>query len=163
METLMDLTADYKALMEFAAGDDPEDDQAFIDTLEGILGAIDTKADGYAAVIETFQNHAERCKAEASRLTARQKKFENRIKAMKERLAQSMIETGRKEITTDYHTFKLCQNGGQLPIEYTGEIPQDYMRVVYEKDPDKIRAALESGKELPFAHFGERGRHVRIR
>ena len=50
MSTLYELTADWLALMEMAEDPDIEED-VFMDTLEGIEGEIEIKADGYAKVI----------------------------------------------------------------------------------------------------------------
>ena len=48
--SLYELTEQYLALMELAY--DPDvDDQTFFDTLEGLNGEIEDKADGYAKII----------------------------------------------------------------------------------------------------------------
>ena len=44
-----------------------------------------------------------------------------------------------------------------------GDVPNDYLKVIYEPDKDKIRQALEDGTELPFAHLEEKGKHVVIK
>ena len=52
--TLYELTNDYAELLLMA--EDPDTDpQAFADTLEGIEGAIEDKADGYAKVIRQIR------------------------------------------------------------------------------------------------------------
>ena len=48
-------------------------------------------------------------------------------------------------------------------MEITGDVPDNYKRIVYEVDRERIRADLEQGAELPFAHLNERGTHLRIR
>ena len=42
-------------------------------------------------------------------------------------------------------------------------VPDNYKRVVYETDLEKIRKELEDGKQLDFAHLEERGEHLRIK
>ena len=55
--TLYELTSDYLTLLEMA--EDPDIDiQAFDDTLEGLEGEIEAKADGYAKVITTLNGDA---------------------------------------------------------------------------------------------------------
>ena len=55
--TLYELTNDYMNLLELA--EDPDiDEQAFLDTLEGIDGALEDKAEGYAKVIRTLEGDA---------------------------------------------------------------------------------------------------------
>jgi hypothetical protein len=67
------------------------------------------------------------------------------------------------KIKTDLHIFTVCRNGGKQPMEITGEVPDNYKRIVYETDTEKIRAALEAGEELTFAHLNERGTHLMIK
>lgn len=163
METLRELTDDYRALLEFGSSDDPDDVQVFMDTLDAVLGAIEVKADGYADVIAAFEQRVDACKAEAARLNARAKVFDNRITTMKNRLRDCMNEMGKKKIETDMHTFSVVKNGGKLGIEFVAEVPQNYLRVVYEQDTDKIRKDLEAGQELSFAVLKERGTHLVIK
>lgn len=165
METLYTLTGDYLNLMQLADSTDPEDEQAFIDTLDGILGAIDIKADQYAAVMSEISGRKGIVKAEIDRLTAVMRALSNHEDRMKEALYGSMIATDRREIKTDLHTFKIVKNGGKLPliIEDGADIPDKYCKVTIEPDKDKIRTALETGNVLDFAHFGERGEHLSIK
>ena len=69
----------------------------------------------------------------------------------------------QRKITTDFHTFIVCKNGGKQPMEITGDVPDNYKRVVYETDTEKIRKELEAGATLPFAHLEECGEHLRIK
>ena len=39
----------------------------------------------------------------------------------------------------------------------------NYQKIIYEADKEKIRKDLEEGKELKFAYLEERGKHVVIR
>lgn len=161
--TLMSLKDDYLKLLWLGDSDDPDEHQAFLDTLDGIVGEIEVKADAYAAVVEDFESSAKRCREEAKRLMERAKRYETQVKTMKDRLMGVMLATDRPVIKTDLHTFTVCKNGGDLPIEYTGDIPDQFMRVVYEKDTDLIKQTLKAGHKLDFAHFGERGTHLRIK
>lgn len=52
--TLYELTEDYMNLLELA--EDPDiDEQAFMDTLDGIEGAIEIKAENYAKVMRQLE------------------------------------------------------------------------------------------------------------
>ena len=53
MSTLYELTQDYQALLEMM--EDTEDAQVVIDTLEGVEGEIEIKADGYAKVMRQLE------------------------------------------------------------------------------------------------------------
>lgn len=167
METLYELTSDYLGLLELAGSDDPEDQEAFETTLEGLLACIDKKADSYATVLVEMGGRVDIITNEINRLTAIKKAIEDHQKRMKERLLETMQITGRDVIKTDLHTFKIVKNGGKLPlvIEDGANIPDKWCKVIVEPDKDKIRTALETGntEALAFAHLGERGEHLSIK
>ena len=167
MDTLYQLTNDYISLLDLAGSDDPEDQEAFETTLEGLLACIDQKADSYAVVLAEMSGRVDVITAEIDRLTAIKRAIENKQKRMKERLLETMKVTGRDAIKTDLHTFKIAKNGGKLPlvINEGADIPDKWCKVIVEPDKDKIRTALETGntEALAFAHLGERGEHLSIR
>ena len=69
---LYELTEQYLALQEMAY--DPEvDEQVFQDTMEGLWGEIEDKADGYAKIILGMKADIEALRAEEMRLAARRK------------------------------------------------------------------------------------------
>lgn len=165
--SLYELTEDLQALMDF--GYTEEDQEAFIDTLEGIMGGIEKKADSYCAVMNRMDATAKNIKAEEERLKARRAVIENNIQRMKDALKmtlETMEENGmeKPEIKTDLHTIKLAGNGGKQPMKVEEDkVPDSYKMVIYQTDTEKIRKELETGKELPFARLEPRGRHVSIK
>lgn len=164
MASLFELTSEYQALMDLGDSSDPEDRQAFLDTLEGLDFEVGLKADSYAAVITLLTGKADTIDNEIKRLSAIKKAIDDNVHRMKDALQHAMEVMDRSEIKTDLHTFRICKNGGKLPLIIKSEaVPDQYMRVVYEVDNDLIRAALDKGQELDFAYYGERGTHLRIR
>lgn len=162
MESLYSLTADFETLMEYADSTDPEDEQVFLDTLDNILATIDVKMDNYAAVMTQLEARENLLDAEIKRLT----KLKNAVKAneikMSESLKASMIATGRRKIVTDLHTFSIKKNGGKLPLDIYGDVPDEYTKVTIAPDNDLIRAALDRGEALDFAQYKERGERLSI-
>lgn len=167
METLYSLTGDYMALMELADSTEPEDAQAFTDTLEGIVGAIDLKMDDYAVVVDHMNTRAAVIDKEIERLTARRDAIKANAKRMKDKLRDTMIATDRRKVVTDLHTFHIQKNGGlvALIIDAPDKVPDKFCKIIVEPDNEKIRAALDAGDEeaKKFAHLGERGEHLVIR
>lgn len=163
MASLYELTTEYQALMDLGDSADPEDQQAFLDTLEGLDFEVGLKADSYAAVITLLNGRADVVDAEIKRLTAIKKAITDNVKRMKDTLHFAMEQMNKAEIKTDLHTFKIVKNGGVLPLIKDGDVPQEYMVVTYTPDDKRIREALEAGEELGFAHLGERGTHLRIK
>lgn len=164
METLYSLSDEYEQLMELAISTDPSDEQAFADTLEGLTAVINTKMDDYAVVMTHLKGRSDMIQAEIERLQAMKQAIDNHEKRMKATMLHVMTEKlGQRKIQTDFHTFTVCKNGGKQPMEITDDVPDNYKRIVYETDLEKIRKDLEDGKELSFAHLNERGEHLRIK
>lgn len=164
MESLMQLSDEYKELLELASSTDPDEEQAFLDTLEGMTGIIQNKMDGYAAVLTILDGRVSTIDNEIKRLQAWKQIIENRKKRMKEILLYVMTEKlNERKIQTDFHTFTVCKNGGKQGVDIFDAVPDNFQRVIYEADTDKIRDALEAGEDLPFAKLKERGEHVRIK
>lgn len=169
-ETMFELSATLQNLLAFADGDTDEDEQAYIDTLEGIKGEIGLKADSYKYVIDQLKARAEMCRKAADELKAKADRIDANVSRMNH-VILSVVEQvppdakGKRKIEGKAYTFSSAKNGGKLPIEYTAEVPQDYKKaeIKWMNDTDKIRADLDTGKALPFAHYGERGTHLQIK
>jgi uncharacterized small protein (DUF1192 family) len=165
MNTLYDLTQDYRNLLDLAGSMDEDEIQAFNDTLEAVLGEIEVKADGYAVVLAEIEGRINIINKEIGRLEAIESALSNTRRRMIDRLKTAMEDIGKKEIKTDLHKFKIVNNGGKLPITVQEDcVPEEYTKTEVKiiPDKDKIRAALESGEVLPFASLGERGTHLKI-
>lgn len=141
---------------------------AFNDTLNVIMECIQDKADDYCYALDNVKDKRDRLKAEIDRLTTWKNCLDNAEKRMKEALKHTleiMREQGmeKPEIVTDLHRITLQKVGGKQKMEITGEVPDNFKRIVYEDDKDKIREALEKGEELSFAHLAPRAETARIR
>ena len=162
--TLFDLVGEFLELKEMFT--DPDiDPQIIEDTLAGVEGAIEVKAEGYVKVLKCLTAEKEICKMQEEEWKRKKQIREKNEKRLKEALKNAMIATGKEEINAgDAIKIKLVKNGGKLPLEYEEEfVPDNYKRVVYETDTDKIRKALDDGKELGWARYGERGKHIMIK
>lgn len=163
MSTLYEITGDYLRLLEMLEEEDI-DPQAFKDTLEGIEGEFEIKADGYARVLKELAAEAGKYDAEIQRMTARRDSLNNRSRMLKQHLYESMKVIGKLKFKTDLFSFGIQGNGGIRAMEITDKeknIPKMYMKRV--PDNAKIRKALESGENLSFAVLKERGDHLVIR
>lgn len=162
MSNLYQLTNDYETVFNMLY-DEEVDEQMILDTLEGIEGEIEEKADNYAKIIKEILGDAEKIKKEKERLDKRQKSFENKAKYLKQNICESMKKTGKTKLKTDLFTFNIVKNGGKQALTINGEVPKEYTKTIIENDTEKIRADLEAGKELPFAYLEPKGENLRIR
>lgn len=162
MSNLYQLTNNYETVLNMLYDEDA-DEQMILDTLEAIEGEIEDKADNYAKIIKELEAKQNARKEEAKRLTESAKVFENREKALKNNLFNSMKATGKTKFATDLFSFNIAKNGGKQTLTIDGEVPEEYTKAVIENDTDKIRQALENGEKLTFAHLEPRGESLRIK
>lgn len=163
--TLYELTEDYMNLLELA--EDPDiDEQAFTDTLEGIDGALEDKAEGYAKVIRTLEGDAAACDAESKRLRNKKQTIENNIRRMKAALQYAMQATGKTKFKTALFSFGIQKNPAAVVIDegYIKNIPD---RFLIPQDPqiDKkaIKEALKAGEDLEGIAHLEQTESLRIK
>lgn len=159
---LYTLTENWKQVADMLYEEDI-DEQCVLDTLESIEGEIEDKADNYAKIIKEFEALRDARKAEAKRLVDSAAVLDNRIKILKNNLFNVMKETGKTKFNTELFSFNICKNGGKQALTIDGEVPEQFTKIVVENDTDKIRVALESGENLPFAHLEPRGESLRIK
>lgn len=164
--TLYELTSDYLRLMEMAS--DPDiDAEVLADTMEGIEGAFEDKADGYAIVIDRLKGEAELIDKEIKRLTTlKQTKVANADR-IKKNLEQSMKATGKTKFETLTRKFAIVKNGGKLPLVANEgvtvyDLPFELVKTKVEPDMDAIRTYLDNGGS-EYYHYGERGESLRIK
>lgn len=150
MSTLYELTTDYLNLLELA--EDPDlDEQAFADTLEGIEGEIEIKAENYGKVIRTLEGDAAACDAEAKRLKTKKQVIDNNIKRMKQALQMAMEATGKRKFKTPLFSFNIQKNPAAVVVDeqYIENIPE---RFLIRKDPEinrkAIKEAINNGEDL---------------
>ena len=164
--TLYELTSDYLNLLELA--EDPDTDpQAFVDTLEGIEGALEDKADGYAKVMRMLDGDALAIREEERRLEARRKAIENNIKRMKSALQYAMESTGKVKFKTTLFSFGIQNNPASVVMDeqYIENIPERFLKY---KDPEidrkAIKDAIKAGDQdaIDIAHL-EQSQSLRIR
>jgi len=165
MNTLYELTEDYMNLLALA--EDPDiDEQAFMNTLDGIEGAIEVKADGYAKVMRQLEADAAACDAESKRLKNKSKTIDNNIKRMKTALQYAMQATGKTKFKTALFSFGIQKNPASVVMDeqYIENIPE---RFLVRKDPEinrkAIRDAINAGEDLEGLAHLEQTESLRIK
>ena len=162
MSTLYELTNDYLTLLDMA--EDPDiDEQALIDTMEGIEGEIEIKADGYARVMKQLEATSANLEFEEKRLMNRRKTIDRNIKRMKQALQDAMVATGKPKFKTDLFSFTIRKNPASVVIDRETCIPPEFLIPQDPKiDKKAIKAAIDRGDDITFAHL-EQGESLIIR
>lgn len=160
--TLHDLTEEYVNLLNLAEDADV-DDQIFFDTMDGIVGEIEYKFDGYGKVISQMTHDAIAIKKEEDRLSARRKAIENRITNMKNHLMDTMSILGEKKIKTPLFSFGIQKNPAKVVITDESRVAHDFWIPQPAKiDLKRIKTCLDEGFEFDWAHL-EQSESLRIR
>ena len=165
MSTMRSLTGEWLTLYDMLSDPDA-DEQAIADTLEGIEGEIEIKADNYAAFIADLKADVEKIKAEENRLAGRRKTIENRVEKLKANLELMMRATGKLKFKTLLYSFGIQKNPPTVELETDdfGKIPSEYL---IQSEPTVNRKQmlvdLRSGRDLTgIAHIAQ-SESLRIR
>lgn len=153
MATLNELLNDWRELKEMAL--DPEVDADVIaDTLEGLEGELEDKADGYADYMDFLKGQIEQIKAEQERLRNRRLTFEAKLERVKDKLEGAMRETGKTKFSTALHSFRIQKNPPKVVIDHPESIPSKYLIPQEPKvDTKTIATDLKNGELYAWAHL----------
>lgn len=163
--TLYELTNDYINLLALA--EDPDTDPEILaDTLGGLDGQLEDKADNYAKVIRQIESDVNGLKAEIERLQARKTAAQNNIDRMKANLEQMMIATDKTKFKTELFSFGIQKNPAKVVMDeqYIENVPEEYLKYKEpEIDRKKIAEDLKAGKDLNGIAHLEQSESLRIR
>lgn len=173
MSSLFEISADLMRLTDML--DDPEievDDQAIMDTWEGLEGEFNDKVESWLKVIRNKQADFDSRKAFIDQQRAKNDSDKKTIDRMKATLMSIMQMQNIKTAGTAVLKATVAGNGGKMPLiweddykDNPSKLPEEYRveETVYSANQDEIRKALDEGKELPFVKYGERGSHLNIK
>ena len=149
-----------------------EQRQLVKDTLEGVKGELEAKAEAYVAVCNQLEAQASIFKAEVEKWRKKQNVSENALKRLKQAIFDAMVELrldDKKGLDTGKYKLKIVGNGGMQPIEMTeiiDDIPEEFIRIKKEADKKAIFDYLKSLPEditVPWARLLPRGKHLTIK
>lgn len=149
--SLYQISAQYKSVLELIASEDLPD-EVIKDTLEGIEGALELKANNVMMFVKNIKGLAEQIKAEEQRMKKRRVSLENKALKLNDYLLSCMVTNNISEITCP--TFKLTveENPESVEIFSENSIPAEYMVQppipALKPDKMKIKAAIKAGKEV---------------
>ena len=150
MANLYEITQDYMTIL--AMMEDPElDPQTLADTMEGIEGELEVKAESYAKVMRNLEADVSAIKAEIDRLSERKKTIENNIKRMKEALQVSMETTGKTKFKTELFSFSVRNNAPKVVMdeEYIENVPERFLKYSEPSiNKSAIKEAIQNGENL---------------
>lgn len=123
---------------------------------------LQEKFQNYQFVILELQGDVDKVKKEIERLKAKKDKLDNRVKTLKETLLNTMQTLNLNNVKTENFKFKVSNAGGKQSLELYGDVPEEFKKVIYENDNEKIREALNNGEYLEFAKLAERKKILKV-
>ena len=158
MTALYLLTNEYRAAA-MALSELDIDAQTVADTLEGLSGELEVKAQSVGHMVRAFEADAEACKAWAKTASERAKAIEARADALRSYLHRCMEAAGIQKIEGPGIALGFRKSSAVV-IDGADLIPPEYMRQPEAPPPapDKaaIAAALKAGESVPGAHIEQR-------
>lgn len=165
MSRLYELTEEYEAVLNMLY-DGEADEQTIFDTLEGIEGEIEDKADNYAKLIKSIKADAEILETEEKRLYSRRKSLEARSQRLKDTLQANLEFIGKTKFKTALFSFSVSKNGGKQPLEITDNLEEIPGKFLIPQPPvvnkDAVREYIKE-KEVEWAALKPYGTHLNIR
>ena len=167
--TLYEISDTYRAFMAAVdAGEIPED--SVTDTLDGIEGEFEQKADNIACIIKELRIEAQAIKEEADNLYVRQKQKQARADWLARYLQANMQAMGNGKIETARNRIVIKKNPVSCKI-LDEDTVLAFLNLHYMKDCIKyevsirrreLLARLKNGEEIPGAEL-ETGERLEIR
>lgn len=155
---LYELRREYEDLSNlWETGEIP--DEAARDTLEGIVGEAEEKADNIACMVKNLNAEAKAMKEEEDRLSERRKALEHKADYLKKYLLDNLTLMGLKSVKTARNAISVRQATPQVIVENEDQFVawatmehEEFLKIT-PPAPNKtaIRDALKNGEELPGA------------
>lgn len=153
MSNLREITGDLLKLMVML--EEEPDSEILKDTLEGVSGELDAKAESYVYVIKEYESQIEAIKKEKNRLDNRQKIAENAIERLKEALKGAMEVTGTKKCGGNLYSITLKEGSPQLGVIDEKLIPKKYFIKIPATQKLDRKLLLKEAKEKKIKGVGE--------
>ena len=161
MNTLYDIAAEYRQTADKLADLDL-DEQTIADTLEGMSGALEVKAQNVVMFARNLEATATAIKEAETAMAARRKAIENRAAGLRRYALSAMQVAGVQSIECPYFKLSVRKNPPAVEVFDAAQIPAQFMRTPEPPPPapDKkaITEAIKDGQEVPGARLvsGER-------
>jgi len=164
MSKLYTLTGQFLALSELA--DDPDmPEGALADSLEGIAGEIELKAEALLQVVANMDGDIAAINSEIDRLKRRMSVIENRKISLREYLQRNMEASGISKIDCPLFSITLAKPRPMAVIENESLVPAEFVQTKTLTSVNKktVLDALKAGRVIPGCALGESRRSLTIR
>ena len=139
--------------------------EAFNDTMEGIQLSFEEKAQNVVGFMNNVGANLDSIDNEIKRLQAKKRSITNKQEWFKNYLRTNMADAGISKIECPLFTISLAKPGKAVQITDDSLLPEDLVRVVVTKSPDKdaIKKRLESGDVVSGAELVDATQRLTIK
>jgi DNA segregation ATPase FtsK/SpoIIIE-like protein len=151
MQTLYEIAAEYRSDLDKLADMDltPE---AIKDTIEGLSGALETKAQNIGFLVQNLDNLASSIKEAEQQMAKRRKAIENRIQHIKDYTLNVLEANGISKVETPYFKIAVVKNPPSVEVYDEKQVPTLFMRQPETPPPEidkkTILECLKMGGEV---------------
>lgn len=160
---IFEITSDYLKIMEMAQ-DAETDDEALQEAMDQVGGELADKVDAYAVVRKQLKMEQEAADAERKAFTDKARARKNALSRIDRILLTTMRALGHDKLCGT--SYKCWVQKNPKKVVYTTEdlttIPEEYILYKPEINREAVKAALDEGTELTFAHY-EQDEGIRFR
>ena len=158
MTSLYQLTHN-KAEFELLAESEDLPPELIADTLEGLEGAIEAKAQNVAAFTRNLESSAAAIREAGKAMLARADRLDKRAESIRQYLLANMQFAGITRVECPWFTIAVRNNPPSVVIDDEQALPAEFM-VQPDPPPPRpdrkaIAAAIKAGTEVPGAHLAQ--------
>jgi hypothetical protein len=152
MNSLYEIAAEFKSDLDKLADLDlsPE---AVKDTIEGMSGALEAKAQNVCFFIQNLDTLAASIKDAEQKMAARRKALENRVTQVKDYMLGVMVFNQIDKIESPYFKISVAKNPPAIEVFDEAQVPAEFITQAPPPPPavDKaaIKTAIKDGAEVP--------------
>lgn len=156
------LREDLEKLMALSDEAGPD---AIRDTITGMSGEIGDVIEEVVKYVRNMELLEQSAKEEAERIKARADSFAASAKAARASIGKVMELAGKTSCATALFTVTLAKGSDSVEVFDEDLIPDEFMKVKVAQTPDKkaIKAAIDSGAEVPGAKITTGDKSLRIK
>lgn len=151
MTTLSDLAAMLNKLVEEV---EYLDAQTYSDTLEGVEGAFEVKAEKVVYAVGALERRVQLMKEQQKRFASRIHTVQANADYLREYLRHALLTIGKRKLETPAFTLRL-QKSKRTIIDQEEDIPSQLTKTTVSTSPDKtaIKKQIDAGELVPGAHI----------
>ena len=147
LPVLYEIAKDYKDALEELTD---IEDEAVVDTLEGLKGTLETKSENIIKYTQNLNGKIQAMKEAEKNMADRRKRLEKKVIGIKKYVKNVMEENQINKIETVHFDLSIRKNPPKAIIEDEEMIPKDFIdtQVIEKVNVNKVKEELKKGSSV---------------